>query len=110
MLNVSITRNGVPFRPAKGWGYFHLNRICDTIETESYTPEDLDKAFEYATAPDWNGKRRNLPTDLTVGDLLRKYRMNNELPYVIQSLHIFSDPTDGEIFYLIPGDELNFWG
>ena len=69
-----------PRKMPHGWGWWHVERIAEVIRTEADLPEDTAL--------------------LTV---------LNQCPWEVQSPHTFTDPTDGEVLHLSPGDRLDAW-
>ena len=70
-------------RPRKmphGWGWWHVERMAEVIRIEMGLPEDT--------------------AILTV---------LNQCPHEVRQPHVFTDPTDGEVLALHPGDVLDAW-
>ena len=63
-----------------GWGWWHVERIAEVIRSEAGLPDDVAL--------------------LTV---------LNQTPHVVEQEHTFTDPTDGEVLVLSPGDTLHAW-
>jgi hypothetical protein len=63
-----------------GWGWWHVERMAEVIRTEG-----------------------NLPDDVALLTVL------NQCPWTVEQEHTFTDPTDGEVLVLSPGDVLDAW-
>lgn len=81
-LRTAITDKGAdqPRSMPHGWGWWHVERMAEVIRSEAGLLPEADT--------------------MTV---------LNRTPWVVQSEHTFTDPTDGEVLTLAPGDTLHAW-
>ena len=79
-LCTSITDAGTDTPRAVRWGWWHVECMAKVIRTEG-----------------------NMPADTAILDVL------SSCPWQVKGEHTFTDPVDGEVFTLHPGDTLDAW-
>ena len=80
-LRTAIIDKGTdqPRKMPNGWGWWHVERMAEVIREEAGLPE---------------------ADTMTV---------LNRTPWEVQAEHTFTDPSDGEVLVLNPGDYLHAW-
>jgi hypothetical protein len=126
-LNTEILRNGKTLKGIR-WGDFHVAAmmISSSLDgpdqgcfKEDYTV-DNPPHFQWGKVdahPEWNNKGQEsypeVPMPLSPSDAFQMvtYPLIGMTPlnsgsFVLKNRHVFCDTSDGEIFELLPGDEL----
>ena len=82
-LRTMITDAGStePRKMPHGWGWWHVERMAEVIRVEG-----------------------DIPADMPLLDALTVC-----CPWTVKEPHTFTDPTDGEVLHLSPGDVLDAW-